>query len=93
VLVPPASDEDDDVDKALRPGASGYLLRDTALQGLSASVRLAAGGDSVLSPAMAAKLVAEIARPAKDDRLAYRDPRSHWSRTRVSSARLTGFGR
>lgn len=66
VLMLTGSDEEDDLYKALRAGASGYLLKDTALEDLAASVRTAAGGQSVLSPAMAAKLVAEFDRPARD---------------------------
>lgn len=66
VLMVTASDEEDDLYKALRAGASGYLLKDTALEDLAASVRTAAAGQSVLSPAMAAKLVAEFDRPVPD---------------------------
>jgi DNA-binding NarL/FixJ family response regulator len=66
VLMLTGSDEEDDLYKALRAGASGYLLKDGALVDLAASVRTAAGGQSVLSPAMAAKLVAEFDRPVPD---------------------------
>lgn len=65
VLMLTASDEEDDLYKALQAGASGYLLRGTALEGLGASVQVAAGGQSVLSPAMAAKLVSEFSRPVE----------------------------
>ena len=66
VLMLTGSDEEDDLYKALKAGASGYLLKETALEDLPASVRTAAGGQSVLSPAMAAKLVAEFDRTARD---------------------------
>jgi DNA-binding NarL/FixJ family response regulator len=66
VLMLSGSDEEDDLYKALRAGASGYLLKDTALEDLAASVRTAAGGQSVLSPTMAAKLVAEFDRATPD---------------------------
>ncbi len=66
VLMLTGSDSEDDLYKALRAGASGYLLKDSALEDLAASVRTAAGGQSVLSPAMAAKLAAEFARPVPE---------------------------
>lgn len=67
VLMLTGSDDEEDLYKALRAGASGYLLKDTALEDLAASVRMAAGGQSVVSPTMAAKLVAEFDRPAQDE--------------------------
>ncbi|MFN2607025.1 MAG: LuxR C-terminal-related transcriptional regulator, partial [Acidimicrobiales bacterium] len=44
-------------------GAGGYLLKDTALVDIAASIRTAASGQAVLSPTMAAKLVEDFARP------------------------------
>jgi DNA-binding NarL/FixJ family response regulator len=70
VVMLTSSDEEDDLYKALRAGASGYLLKDTGLDTVVASVRTAAGGESVLSPFMAAKLVAEFG-----DSSAYLSPR------------------
>ncbi|MQY13706.1 Transcriptional regulatory protein DegU [Streptomyces sp. RB5] len=42
--------EEDYVDRALRAGASGFLLKDCAPEELIQGVRAAAAGDSVLSP-------------------------------------------
>lgn len=61
VIMLTASDEEDDLYKALRAGASGYLLKDSGLDTVAAAVRTAVGGESVLSSTMAAKLVAEFA--------------------------------
>jgi len=63
VVMLTASDEEDDLYKALRAGASGYLLKDSALADVCALVRICAAGHAVLSPAMAAKLVTEFASP------------------------------
>ncbi|MFN2608187.1 MAG: response regulator, partial [Acidimicrobiales bacterium] len=63
VVMLTVSDEEDDVYKALRAGAGGYLLKDTALVDIAASIRTAASGQAVLSPTMAAKLVEDFARP------------------------------
>lgn len=66
VIMLTTSDDEEDLYRALRAGASSYLLKHTALADLPASIRVAATGHSVLSPSMAAKLVAEFARPAQE---------------------------
>ncbi|HEU5127281.1 MAG TPA: response regulator transcription factor [Glycomyces sp.] len=49
---------------ALRAGAAGYLVKDTEPEELLRCVRAAAAGETLLSPAIAAKLVAEyVAHP------------------------------
>jgi len=63
VVLLTASDDEEDLYKALRAGASGYLLKDQALVDLCVAVRAAASGQAVLSPSMAAKLVTEFAAP------------------------------
>lgn len=63
VVMLTASDEEEDLYKALRAGASGYLLKDRALTELGVSVRAVASGQAVLSPSMAAKLAADFAGP------------------------------
>ncbi len=63
IVMLTASDEEDDLYKALRAGASGYLLKHSALVDVAVSVRTAASGHVVLTPSMAAKLVAEFVGP------------------------------
>lgn len=49
---------------ALRAGAAGYLVKDTEPEELLRCVRAAAAGETLLSPSIAAKLVAEyVAHP------------------------------
>ncbi|WP_199040153.1 response regulator [Glycomyces salinus] len=49
---------------ALRAGAAGYLVKDTEPEELLRCVRAAAAGETLLSPAIASKLVAEyVAHP------------------------------
>jgi DNA-binding NarL/FixJ family response regulator len=55
-------DDDDSVFDAVRAGALGYLLKDTPSARLVEAIRLAARGESLLEPAVAAKLLAEFAR-------------------------------
>ncbi len=64
VLMLTASDEEEDLYKALRAGASGYLLKEKALADLCISIRATACGQAVLSPSLAAKLVRNLAVPS-----------------------------
>ncbi|HEX3393680.1 MAG TPA: response regulator transcription factor [Acidimicrobiales bacterium] len=66
VVMLTASDEDEDLYKALRAGASGYLLKEKALVDVCLCVRAAASGQAVLSPSMAARLVADFVGPTRD---------------------------
>ena len=55
-------DTDDDIDRALRAGAKGYLLKDVAPGDLVACVRTVHGGGTWVSPTVASKLVARMTR-------------------------------
>jgi len=62
VLVLTTFDDDDHVFEALRAGAVGYLLKDATGERLKEAVRAAARGESFLAPAVATKVLAELAR-------------------------------
>ncbi len=62
VLVLTTFDLDDYVYEALRAGASGFLLKDASAQELSNAVRVVAGGDALLAPAVTRRLISEFAR-------------------------------
>ncbi len=51
---------------ALRFGASGFLLKDTEPADLATAVRVVAQGDSLISPSITRRLVAEFASRAKE---------------------------
>jgi DNA-binding NarL/FixJ family response regulator len=53
-------DTDDTVVRALQAGAIGYLLKDTPPQDLLRGVRLAAAGDSMLSPSVTRRLIDRV---------------------------------
>ena len=56
---------DEYVFEALRPGASGFLVKDTEPADLISGVRAVAGGDALLSPGVTRRLIAEFATRAK----------------------------
>src|SRR4029453_10668954 len=56
VFVPPPYDTDADILRAVEAGAAGYLLKDARRDDLVAAVRAAARGETVLAPAVAARL-------------------------------------
>jgi DNA-binding NarL/FixJ family response regulator len=59
------SDEEEDLFEAIRAGASGYLLKDIPLDELADSVRSVHGGQSLINPSMAGKLLTEFATLAR----------------------------
>jgi two-component system NarL family response regulator len=61
VVVFANADDDADLGGAVRAGARGYLLKDTTAAELVEAVRTVASGSSLLSPAMASRLLDEFA--------------------------------
>jgi DNA-binding NarL/FixJ family response regulator len=55
------SDEEEDLFEAIRAGASGYLLKDIPLDEVAGTVRAVDGGQSLINPSMAGKLLTEFA--------------------------------
>ncbi|WP_353944824.1 response regulator transcription factor [Streptomyces sp. HUAS MG91] len=64
VLVLTTYDTDSDTLPAIEAGATGYLLKDAPREELFAAVRAAAEGRTVLSPAVASRLVTAVRTPA-----------------------------
>jgi DNA-binding NarL/FixJ family response regulator len=65
ILVLTTFEHDEYVFAALRAGASGFLLKDIEADDLRAAVRVVAAGESLLSPRITGRLIAElVARPA-----------------------------
>ena len=57
-------DLDEHVFRALRAGASGFLLKDTPAAQLIAAIRAAAAGDALLAPSVTRRLIeAFVGRP------------------------------
>ncbi|MFJ4874491.1 response regulator [Streptomyces sp. NPDC088745] len=63
VLVLTTYDTDTDTLPAIEAGATGYLLKDAPRDELFTAVRAAAAGRTVLSPAVATRLVTQVRNP------------------------------
>ena len=61
VLVLTTFDLDQYVYDALRAGASGFLLKDTAPQQLLDAIRIVAAGDALIAPGITRRLISEFA--------------------------------
>lgn len=59
------SDEETDLYDAIKAGASGYLLKEISIEEVANAVRAVDAGQSLISPAMAAKLLTEFATMMK----------------------------
>jgi DNA-binding NarL/FixJ family response regulator len=64
VVVLTTFDDDDYVYAALRAGASGFLVKDMALEDILAAIRVVAGGEGVSGPKVTHRLIEQFARPA-----------------------------
>jgi DNA-binding NarL/FixJ family response regulator len=60
VLVLTISDQDGDVMDAILAGACGYLLKDSSIQELMRGIESAGSGESIVSPAIASKMLQRI---------------------------------
>ena len=67
IVILTISDEEEDLFEAIRAGASGYLLKDIPYDEVADVVRAVYGGQSLINPSMAAKLLTEFAALAKRD--------------------------
>jgi DNA-binding NarL/FixJ family response regulator len=66
VIVLTTFDADEFVLRALRAGASGFLLKDTPPVEILHAVRRVAHGEAMLSPAVTRRLIAHVAAPEAD---------------------------
>ena len=68
VLVLTTFDDDDYVYGALRAGASGFLVKDMALEDILTAIRVVAAGDAIIAPGVTRRLIAQFASQPRPDR-------------------------
>ena len=61
IVILTGSDEESDLFEAVRAGANGYVLKDVTGDQVALGIRAVYSGDSLISPSMASKLLAEFA--------------------------------
>jgi DNA-binding NarL/FixJ family response regulator len=66
VLVLTTYDTDSEVTRAVEAGATGYLLKDASRDELMRAIRLAARGESVLSPQVASRVLGRMRAPTEE---------------------------
>jgi DNA-binding NarL/FixJ family response regulator len=82
VLMLTTFQDDELVLRALRAGAAGFLLKDTPPAEIVRAIELVGGGESMLSPSIARRLVALVAGDP--------DTAARYERAREKMARLSG---
>ncbi len=77
IIMLTISDEEADLYEAIKAGATGYLLKEISIDEVATAIRAVAGGQSLISPSMASKLISEFAQLVKldDDRQQVPAPR------------------
>ena len=77
IIMLTISDEENDLYEAIKAGAMGYLLKEISIEEVASAIRAVHGGQSLISPSMAAKLITEFASLSRrgDDRRQVPTPR------------------
>src|SRR4051812_3162813 len=65
IIMLTISDEEADLYAAIKAGANGYLLKEISIEEVAGGIRAVHGGQSLISPAMASKLLTEFAALVK----------------------------
>ena len=60
ILMLTVSDEEEDLFEAVKAGANGYLLKEISIEEVADAIRAVVQGQSLISPSMASKLLAEF---------------------------------
>ena len=65
IIMLTVSDDEDDLFDAVKAGANGYLLKEVSIEEVADAVRAVVQGQSLITPSMAAKLIAEFGTLAR----------------------------
>src|SRR5438067_12468158 len=77
IIMLTISDEEAGLHDAIEAGAMGYLLKEISIEEVASAIRAVHGGQSLISPSMASKLLSEFAAMVKrtDERQQVPTPR------------------
>jgi two-component system NarL family response regulator len=65
IVMLTVSDEEEDLYEAVKAGAAGYLLKEISIEEVAGAVRSVVGGESLITPSMASKLLTEFSNLSK----------------------------
>jgi DNA-binding NarL/FixJ family response regulator len=65
IVMLTVSDEEEDLYEAVKAGAAGYLLKEISIEEVAGAVRSVVGGESLITPSMASKLLNEFSNLSK----------------------------
>jgi DNA-binding NarL/FixJ family response regulator len=65
IIMLTVSDEEEDLYEAIKAGAAGYLLKEISIEEVAGAIRSVVSGQSLITPSMASKLLAEFSNLAK----------------------------
>ena len=65
IVMLTVSDEEEDLYEAVKAGAAGYLLKEISIEEVAEAIRAVMTGQSLITPSMASKLLAEFSNLSK----------------------------
>ncbi|KAA0232940.1 MAG: Transcriptional regulatory protein DegU [Acidimicrobiales bacterium] len=65
IIMLTVSDDEDDLFEAIKAGATGYLLKEISIEEVADAIRAVQGGQSLVTPSMASKLLVEFTNLSK----------------------------
>jgi two-component system NarL family response regulator len=65
IVMLTVSDEEEDLYEAVKAGAAGYLLKEISIEEVAGAIRSVLGGESLITPSMASKLLTEFSNLSK----------------------------
>jgi len=68
IVMLTVSEASEDIARALKLGAKGYVLKGVGSRGLAEVIETVASGESYVSPALSARLIAGLSAPDPEDR-------------------------
>ncbi len=92
ILMLTVSDDEADLYEAIKAGANGYLLKDLPIDDVASSIRAVRAGQSLISPALASKLLNEFAAMVKRGESAHAVPTPRLTNREMDVLRLVARG-